>query len=86
MTPTRQPAITARDVELILHDIATTLVPDRGLNERYVHHAFSHRLQAQFSCLDLAAPHQTLLLHPEWPTCKKSTGVAYAKYRKTNGC
>jgi hypothetical protein len=70
----------------ILHDIASTLAPDRGLNERYVHHAFSHRVQAAFPCLDLSAPHHMLLLHPEWPTFKKATRLRYAKYHKVNGC
>jgi hypothetical protein len=81
-----QPGITAGAVASLLHGLATTLEPHRGLNERYVHHAFSHWLQAEYPCLNLAAPHHTLLLHPEWPTCKKATGVGYAKYRKTNGC
>ena len=67
----------------ILHEIATTLLPDPGLNERYLHHAFSHRLQTVAPCLDLAQPHRTLLLHPEWPTFKDATRIAYAKYRDT---
>ena len=71
------------DVLAILHEIATTLLPDPGLNERYLHHAFSHRLQTAAPCLDLAQPHRTLLLHPEWPTFKDATRIAYAKYRDT---
>ena len=72
-------------VEAILHDISDTLLPHPGLNERYIHHEFSHRLQTVQACLDIATPHSTLLLHPEWPTFKKATKLAFAKYRKTVG-
>lgn len=86
LTPETDLCISPTDVEVIVHDISDTLLSHPGLNERYVHHAFSHRLQRRFSCLDVAAPHDTLLLHPEWPTAKQSTKIAYARYRKTNGC
>jgi hypothetical protein len=83
MNPTTQTCISSTAVAAILHDISSTLLPHPGLNERYIHHAFSHRLQHQFACLDVATPHSALLLHPEWPTVKNATSIAYAKYRNT---
>src|SRR5262245_5108789 len=82
-SPPGQDTITTADVKAILEQLAETLLPDAALNERYVHHAFSHHLQTRFVCLDLGAPHHTNLLHPEWPTYKEATKIAYAKYRNT---
>jgi hypothetical protein len=82
-TRTAECSIVPSAILAILQDIATTLLPHAGLNERYVHHAFSHRLQTMTACLDLAAPHSTLLLHPEWPTYKNATSIAFAKCRNT---
>ena len=86
MVPELAAAIPPSTIAEIIRKIASTVAPHRGLNERYIHHAFSHRVQSAFPCLDLSAPHHTLLFHPEWPTFKKSTGLRYAKYHKVNGC
>lgn len=56
--------------------------PNHGpmLNERYLHHVFSHALQQAVSpddsnLLDYRGPLPGITLHPEWPTCKKATGL-----------
>tara|TARA_R110002049_G_scaffold139883_1_gene300629 strand:- start:980 stop:1702 length:723 start_codon:yes stop_codon:yes gene_type:complete len=50
------------------------------LNERYLHHHMSHRLQEQCGLLELHNPGIRPLLHPEWPTWKKSTKLQFGKY------
>lgn len=50
------------------------------LNERYVHHVFSHALQQAQSpddvnLLNYLGPAENIVLHPEWPTYKESTGL-----------
>jgi len=51
---------------------------NHALNERYIHHYFTKRIQEEvpitFSKLDEG-------LHPEWPTFKKSIPIDYGKYR-----
>ncbi len=54
------------------------------MNERYFHHLFSSRLQAQGISSDITVQNSLLQLHPEWPTCKKRTGLCYAWYRRTD--
>jgi hypothetical protein len=54
------------------------------LNERYLHHYFSHLLQQKWDMLNLSEDSK-LKLHPEWPTYKKQTGLQYGQYAKTNG-
>jgi hypothetical protein len=76
MVPELAAAIPPSTIAEIIREIASTVAPHRGLNERYIHHAFSHRVQSAFPCLDISAPHHTLLFHPEWPTFKKSTGAS----------
>lgn len=55
------------------------------LNERYLHHFFSHLLQEKYNLLNLTRDNAAIILHPEWPTYKKQTGLAYGRYRKENG-
>ena len=56
------------------------------LNERYLHHFFSHKIQAidpkLMDLLDAATP---MRLHPEWPTYKEATGIDCGKYREVDG-
>jgi hypothetical protein len=87
MTPKPQAkhCITPAAVEAILHEVSNTVPPHPGLNERYIHHLVTHRLQSRFACLELAEPHDLLALHPEWPTVKRSSRISYAKYRKVSG-
>jgi hypothetical protein len=56
--------------------------PNHGLmlNERYLHHDFSHVLQQagtpdKVNLLDYRGPTPGITLHPEWPTYKESTGL-----------
>ncbi len=57
------------------------------LNERYLHHFFSHRIQSIEPCpmplLDPAT--SSLRFHPEWPTYKEATGIDCGKYQKREG-
>jgi hypothetical protein len=55
------------------------------LNERYLHHCFSHRVQGEGNALDLSSGPGGFSLHPEWPTCKKSTGLACGRYKFVEG-
>ena len=77
------PKIEATDVLGTVLDIASTLT-NRGpmLNERYLHHLFTHRLQGERDLLGLTVGSPIAVLHPEWPTYKKTTGLAFGRYRK----
>lgn len=55
------------------------------LNERYLHHFFSHLLQDKHNLLDLTGGKGVISLHPEWPTYKKQTNLFYGRYKKENG-
>lgn len=55
------------------------------LNERYLHHFFSHTFLGAGGMLDLCGETAAILLHPEWPTCKEATSVCYGRYRCTGG-
>ena len=52
------------------------------LNERHLHHFFSHLLQEKYNILDLTGDNRAITLHPEWPTSKKQTGLAFGRYRR----
>jgi hypothetical protein len=55
------------------------------LNERYLHHFISHRLQEQIDGLDLMQATENLVVHPEWPTFKMGTEIACGRYRAVDG-
>jgi hypothetical protein len=71
-------------------DVVNTLLrgmPYHGLllNERYLHHFYSHRIQAIHPTLmDLLDPATQMRFHPEWPTYKEATGIDCGKYREVN--
>lgn len=55
------------------------------LNERYLHHYFSHRIQAgQPKLMELLDQDNPMQFHPEWPTYKEATGINFGKYQKVN--
>lgn len=54
------------------------------LNERYLHHFFSHRLQTKQNLLNLTGDRDAINLHPEWPTYKTQTKLRFGQYRKRN--
>lgn len=51
------------------------------INERYLHHYFSNRIQTEYKNQFLKNQ-ESIFLHPEWPTYKKSTGLSFSKYQK----
>ncbi|RJO66028.1 MAG: hypothetical protein C4523_14215 [Myxococcales bacterium] len=82
-----------REVRLILADILQNMKPqhkdyENVLNERYLHHYFSHRYQQRFTGVDLIGVDgiqqqehgEEIALHPEWPTSKKASGIAGGMY------
>jgi hypothetical protein len=72
-------------VELCL-EIANS-IKHRGLmlNERYLHHYFSHLLQEKWNLMNLTDTKEEIELHPEWPTYKKQTNLCYGQYVKEGG-
>jgi len=78
--------LNAKDVLRVILEIAQS-IRYRGLmlNERYLHHYFSHQLQDKYGLLDLTGGSGAITLHPEWPTYKTQTGLLYGRYKKENG-
>jgi len=78
--------LNARDVLKVIANIAQS-IRHHGLmlNERYLHHFFSHQLQDKYGLLDLTRDSGAITLHPEWPTYKTQTGLLYGRYKKENG-
>jgi len=76
----------AKDIFGIILGIANS-IKNRGpmLNERYLHHFFSHLIQQKYGLLSLNEKDSVICLHPEWPTYKKSTCLKYGRYRNQNG-
>jgi len=73
-------------LKVILEEIAqSTKYRGLMLNERYLHHFFSRLLQEKYNLLNLTGDSAAIMLHPEWPTYKKQTGLAYGRYRRENG-
>ena len=61
----------------MLGDLAQELTwRGRMLNERYLHHAFTHRLQGSGDLLRLTQKDSAPILHPEWPTYKQGSAKA----------
>jgi hypothetical protein len=68
----------------VIHNLAEKF-PNHGamLNERYLHHFFSHSLQQDENLLHLLGDAGGIRLHPEWPTYKESVGrFDGGRYRK----
>jgi hypothetical protein len=75
----------ANDVLKIILEIAKSLkYHGLMLNERYLHHYFSHQLQDKHKLLNLTGSNAVISLHPEWPTYKKQTNLVYGRYKKEN--
>lgn len=75
------------EVLAVVNSILTEM-PYHGdmMNERYLHHFFSHRIQcAEPSPMPLLDPATPLLFHPEWPTYKEATKIACGTYQKAGG-
>jgi hypothetical protein len=68
-------------VRNLMRRSAETVAFGEGIaNERYLHHGLSAELQRQGFHLDLTDVRRSAL-HPEWPTWKVRTGIAFARYR-----
>jgi len=76
----------AKDVLKVILEIAQSIkYSGLMLNERYLHHFFSHLLQEKYNLLNLTGDNRAITLHPEWPTYKKQTGLTFGRYRRENG-
>ncbi|MCD6506565.1 hypothetical protein J7M22_08050, partial [Candidatus Poribacteria bacterium] len=75
-----------RDVLKVILEIAQSIkYGGLMLNERYLHHFFSHILQKKYNMLNLSGDNGNITLHPEWPTYKEQTKLDYGRYKKVNG-
>ena len=75
-----------KDVLKIILEIAQSIkYSGLMLNERYLHHSFSHLLQEKYNLLNLTGDCRAITLHPEWPTYKEQTGLTFGRYRRVNG-
>lgn len=72
------------DILKVILKIAQSIKYNNFLNERYLHHLFSHQLQKEHDLLKLAGDNATIFFHPEWPTYKKKTALDYGRYKKEN--
>lgn len=72
-----------KDILRVILKIAKSL-KHQGLmlNERYLHHFFSYLMQTECEMLNLAGDRKEIILHPEWPTYKKQTGLNYGRYKR----
>lgn len=71
------------DVLTIIGEITASIQYQGSiLNERYLHHYFSHQIQKKYPIMNLLEQDTILKLHPEWPTYKKTTQISYGRYRK----
>ncbi len=75
-----------KDVLKVILEIAQS-IKYKGLmlNERYLHHFFSHLLQEKDKSLNLFGNKKEISLHPEWPTYKKQTKLTFGRYKNENG-
>lgn len=75
-----------KDVLKVILEVAQSIkYAGLMLNERYLHHFFSHLLQEKYNLLNLTGENKAITLHPEWPTYKKQTGLIFGRYRRENG-
>jgi len=81
--------INDKDILKIICDLANSIRFNRYLNESYLHHAFSYKLQKQFPDLELSnqlmKKQQDMLFHPEWATYReldKLNDIQVPQYRK----
>jgi len=70
-------------IELIKETAENLHYHGKMLNERYLHHYFSYKLQEKLTAIDITSQ-ASIKIHPEWPTSKKSTKINYGKYKKIN--
>lgn len=78
--------LSTKDVLKVILDIAQS-IKYKGLmlNERYLHHYFSHLMQKKYNSLNLTGNNKVITLHPEWPTYKEQTSLNFGRYKKVNG-
>ncbi len=69
-------------LEVIVEIALSTKHMDLMLNERYIHHFFSHLWQDRHTSLNLTKDDKTTItLHPEWPTSNKWNELKYGRYK-----
>jgi len=73
--------LSAFDVLKVILEIADTIKYRAMLNERYLHHFFTHLIQEQQHKILNLTEDDAIKLHPEWPTYKESTGLCYGRYK-----
>jgi hypothetical protein len=73
-----------KNVLEIIYDIAESINNNDMLNERYLHHLFSHQIQEKTNLIVYSKDESIINLHPEWATWKKKTNIYYSRYLGTN--
>lgn len=78
--------LTQTEVVQLILEIAKS-IRHKGimLNERYLHHYFTHLIQQKENILRLSEDSPKIKLHPEWPTYKKQTGLQFGQYLHAKG-
>jgi hypothetical protein len=66
--------------EMMMSLFEEEIMPTKKQNERYLHHYFSKIAQTKYP-INMKSIGESEL-HPEWPTYKTQTNIAYARYRK----
>jgi len=78
------PSSTVLQVLEIIRQLAINVEYSPTMNERHLHHVFSHHLQNRICPISIAAVPRNQI-HPEWPTARQTPSLSFGRYTNTNG-